>query len=462
MLEQDNLAELSKQELSAIARAQIHLNAEGDRLKINDLKPPFFYFVPTYSDAFKEHFLKYILLSSGRGSAKSFCVTQFLIEQSFLSVNKDSIFIFGREIQGSIEDSCYAMTKSLIQQAQLEDFFKITNNRITNTITGVTFVYMGFRATGGRTAASQINKIKGKFNIKFIFVDEAQDMSEDVINVLFPTVNRKSKINVIKKAWHKDEDTVVDSDTRLLFAMNPQTDSDPIVVKIQAIQHAAMLRKERSRAAIIKLNIFDLPEEFQDAELLEEARSEEGEVYYNHVWLGEPSHKISGYPFSKIKQVQIEGGNVRILGAFLDPSFKGGDFTALSFVGLKDNQLIVWGKVWRQAWYNLIDEVSTEVKKYNPDFFWYEENALFAVPAEKFAEKGLMAQNHLTTGNKENRIYKVAAFTADRMQIVINLCNSEYIQQVVKYNEDAANDDAPDSLASCLIKCGIVPEKVKF
>lgn len=451
----------SKTELSRALRARRAISAEPTAER--DLSPPFFKYVPAYSAAFYDLWLKFILLSSGRGSAKSFNITEFLIDESFNTLHKDTLFVFGREQQVSIEDSSYAMVKDLLQQAQISDLFKVTNNRITNTLTNVTFAFIGLRSTAGKTAAAQINKIKGKFKVRYIFIDEAQDLSEDVINVLFPTVNRSSKVNVVKKDWHAEDADFKDAETRMLFAMNPQTESDPIVAKLEALQHAAMVREEQSRVAILKLNIFDIPAEFQDKQLLEEAASEEGEIYYDHVWLGLPSHKIGGLPFNQVKEITMQGGNVQILGAFLDPSFKGGDYTALSFVGICSQRgLIVWGKVWRMAWYSVIDEIAKEIKYHKPDRFWYEENALFAVPAEKFAEKGIAAIGYLTLGNKENRIYKVAAFTASRMAIVANLCNAEYIRQVKKYSEEAANDDAPDSLASCLIKCGIIPEKVKF
>ena len=209
-------------------------------------------------------------------------------------------------------------------------------------------------------------------------------------------------------------------------------------------------------------NIFDIPAEFQDDQLLAEAEAEKEQIYYDHTWLGKPFHKIGGYPFTSIRQITMDGGDVRILGAFLDPSFKGGDFTALSFIGTSSGRLIGWGKVWRAPWNRVTKQIANELRKTPPDHFWYEDNSLGSVPADKFGDLGFAAIAHCTLGNKENRIYKSAAHVADRLLLVANLCNAEYINQVLKYNDKAENDDAPDSLASCLIKCGIIPEKVKF
>lgn len=142
-------------------------------------------------------------MKGGRGSGKSFGAVCFLIEESFKPQFKDSLFLFIRELQTSIEDSVYALIKSMIDQAHLTEFFTIKERKIINKITGVEFAFIGMRSTGGKTAFSQVNKIKGKFAIKYIFGDEAQDFSEESLDVLFPTANRGSNVAIIEKSWHR-------------------------------------------------------------------------------------------------------------------------------------------------------------------------------------------------------------------------------------------------------------------
>lgn len=411
------------------------------------LEPPFYIIPSIYRKIFGDKAAKYIVLKGGRGSGKTFAAVAYLIEQSFLPKYKDSTFLFLREIQKSIDESVYSVVSDLIKQAGLSDCFKVLKTEIVNTKNGVKFSFAGVRATGGKTAFSQANKLKGKHKVKFIFGDEAQDFTEESLNVLFPTVNRGGKIKLYHPLDEEPEDL---TETRFIFAMNPNFDTDPIIAKVQNLDNSV----------IEHINIFDLPEEFQDPQLIEQAKQEEGQIYYNHVWLGEAHHKISGYPFANVDQLRTNEEMECM--AFLDPSFSGGDFTALTFIGVKDGAPYFWGKVWRRGWNGVIGEIVDELNLYNAGRFWYESNSLGSVPADMFAEYGVEAIPHHSLGNKENRIYKVAAYTAHRVHMVINRCNSEYIENVLKYNEEAANDDAPDSYASACIVAGIVSNKMKF
>jgi predicted phage terminase large subunit-like protein len=425
--------------------------------------PPFYNFVPCYKEAFENRDLKYILFKGGRGSGKSFGDICWLIEESFNPLLKDSLFVFAREVQTSISDSIYANVKSMIEQAQLGDYFDIQKTVMKNKVSGVQFSFMGLRATGGKTAFSQLNKIKGQFNIKYIFVDEAQDLSEDTINVLFPTVNRGSRVAVIKKDWHTPVFDVEESESRFLFAMNPNFEHDPIVVRLQRYIDSALNKGSKVRALILHKNIFDIPVEFQDSQLLEEANEDKGNVEYDHVWKGAPCHLISGYPWAESDEIRLtkEFAEMPCI-AFLDPSFKGRDYTALSFIGEKDGQIYAWGCVWKLAWNTAIDEIVEMINIFKPNKFWYEENSLGSVPEDLFAECGIRARPHHTVGNKHNRIYKVAHYMAFRIKFVRNWCNDQYFKQVVEFTEDAKYDDAPDSLASAIIKAKLVSEKMRY
>lgn len=416
------------------------------------IEPPFYCFVPQYEEILRNYDIKYALFKGGRGSAKSFTAACFLIEESFKSQYKDSLFLFIRELQTSIEDSVYALVKSMIDQAYLSEFFTIKNNKIVNKVTGVEFAFIGMRATGGKTAFSQVNKIKGKFAIKYIFGDEAQDFTQETLDVLFPTANRGSSVAIVPKAWHPKKEEVDTAETRFIFAMNPNFESDPVVSKVSNFG---------DRARIIHVNIFDIPEQFQDPQLLEQAASEKDEIYYDHVWLGAASHKISGYPWIQLEE-DYTNDEIQCV-AFLDPSFKGGDYTALSFVGAKGNQLYCWGMAWRKAWNMCIDDICELMRMYKPAIFEYEDNGgMGAVPEDMFAERGVAATGRTNLGNKEVRIFKVAAFTAHRTKILRNRCNGAYYDGVTKYNLDAEHDDPPDSLASCFVTAGIITDKMKF
>lgn len=415
------------------------------------------YLIPgLYRKLFGDRAAKYIILKGGRGSGKTFAIVCFLIEESFKKEYEKSLFLFLREVQTSIEDSVYAVIVDLINQAQLTQYFDVKNNRIINTLTGVEFAFTGLRSTGGKTAFSQVNKIKGKHKVRYVFMDEAQDASEDSLNVLFPTVNRGGTVKFTPEYQKLIEVLLGEPDvdlteSRFLFAMNPNFDEDPVLAKVKT--HGEQARIEH-------VNIFDLPKEFQDKQLLDQAESEKGEVYYDHVWLGAASHKLSGYPWIQCGEIRTNE-TIQCI-AFIDPSFKGGDYTALSFVGIRGGRLVAWGYCWKKAWKACIDDICDLFDQYKPAEAYYEDNAQGNTPQDLFGDCGYEVSPRTSFGNKENRIYKVAYYVAHRLDLVRNHCNEEWYKQVTKYNEEAPHDDAPDSLASAFVVAGIITDKMKF
>lgn len=444
----------------SIKRAFERYRLKQSRLD-NELDFPLFDFYEDYENPLRDYELKYLRFTSGRGSIKSTTIVSFLIEESFNPRNKDSLFVFGREVQTSVKESVHAMVKAGINAAHVSRFFNITDTRIFNKRNGVEFTFTGLRSTGGKTAFSQVNKIKGKFNIKYIFVDEAQDLTDDTINVLFPTVNRGSVFGVLPKPWHPVEDETELAESRFLFAMNPNFADDPITVKIDGIIADAERRGIKSPAMVIQRNLEDLPAKFQDPQLLQEMEQDRGEVYFDHVWRGAPSHKISGYPWANIVQAKYNGKPKCML-SFIDPSFKGGDYTAIMFFGMVDGRFAAWGHAFKESWQNAMPKIAALIQKYTPSNNWYEDNALGTSPQNMLAEYGIHSLGETTLGNKENRIYKVAYYCVDKVVLISNHSNNAFISQVLRYNEEADNDDAPDSLANGLIKAGLVTEKMKF
>ena len=73
-------------------------------------------------------------------------------------------------------------------------------------------------------------------------IDEAQDMSEETLNVLLPTINRSGKIKVKGKELEKAPEVV------WLFCMNPNLKRDPVVEKIET----------QASKIILHVNIFDI------------------------------------------------------------------------------------------------------------------------------------------------------------------------------------------------------------
>ncbi|MCG9699631.1 phage terminase large subunit [Vibrio natriegens] len=415
---------------------------------------------PIYRNIFGDEAAKYIVLKGGRGSGKTFAIICYMLEQSFEEKYRDSLFLILREVQTSIEDSVHSVVSDLIKQSGLEQYFKITHSKITNTLTNVEFAFTGLRSTGGKTAFSQVNKIKGKHKVRMVFMDEAQDASQDSLDVLFPTVNRSGNVSfesdyktLLILAFGAEE--VDMTEARFFFAMNPNFAEDPVITKVRAFGE---------RSVIEHINIFDLPKRYQDPQLLEQAEKEKGEVTYAHVWLGEPSPKISGYPFADTPVVTAdEGEEPPPCIAFMDPSYKGGDFTALSFMAQVRGYVFAWGFCFPHSWNAAIDQIAEKINSFPVIEFYFEDNGVGTAPQDYFSVRGIDAIPRTTLGNKHDRIFRVGAFlNLMRLRFVENWSNQEWLTQHKKFNKDVDHDDAPDATTNCAVRGGIVSDKIKI
>ncbi len=415
---------------------------------------------PIFRKIFGDEAAKYIVLKGGRGSGKTFAIICYLLEQSFDDKYRDSLFLILREIQNSIEDSVHAVVSDLIKQAGLEPYFKITHSKIVNKLTNVEFAFTGLRSTGGKTSFSQVNKIKGKHKVRMVFMDESQDASQDSLDVLFPTVNRSGNVSftpdyerLLRLAFGAED--VDMTEARFFFAMNPNFAEDPVITKVRAFGE---------RAVIKHINIFDLPKRYQDPQLLAQAEREKGEVTYPHVWLGEPSPKISGYPFADTPVVQAEDGEEPPpCVAFMDPSYKGGDFTSLSFLAQVRGYVFAWGFCFPHSWNAAIDQIAEKIHSFPVMEFYYEDNGVGTAPQDYFAVRGIDAIPRTTLGNKHDRIFRVGAFLKlMRLRFVSNWSNQEWLTHHKKFNKDAEFDDGPDSTTNCAVRGGFVSDKIKI
>lgn len=393
-----------------------------------------------------ERALKYTCFKGGRGSGKTFAAISKLIEESFLKEFRKCVFLVMRELIGNLEDIENTII-DVIDQAGLSDAFTYKRHEITNKLTKCSFKFRGARSSQGKTQMSQINKLKGLHKVRRVLIDEAQDMSEETLNVLLPTVNRSGQIKVRGKELEETPDV------KWIFCMNPNLKRDPVIETIES------QGEEFIDYQVLHVNIFDIEPKFQDKQLLQMAKAAEGQFYYRHVWLGEEFYRISGYPFAWLESIRTNEQFKTV--AFLDPSFAGGDFTALSFAALKDGKLYLWGYCWRESWTRVKHEIIELLREHNCIDFQYESNGLAEAPEEAFAELGVTAEPKYSLGNKHNRIYMGAAFIEQKAYLVQNKSNSEYVKNVLEYSDEAKNDDAPDSLVSNLIHHDLIPEYKK-
>lgn len=214
----------------------------------------------------------------GRGGVKSWSLARLLVIKSFLEENRNSVFLIARETLSSIEDSSYALIKDIISEFELDDAFEITKTTITNLITDVKFRFAGVREYG-------IKRLKSIHDIKYCYIDEAEDLSIGSWLILEPSVRgAKSEIWV---SFNPNQATD--------FSYSMVKPYIPKLVKKKTGTGETMNRcglwyeeyDDEADLYVLKTGFYSSP--FKN-EAIEKSRLQMQKDFpemYNHVWLGE-------------------------------------------------------------------------------------------------------------------------------------------------------------------------------
>ncbi len=163
-------------------------------------------------------------------------------------------------------------------------------------------------------------------------------------------------------------------------------------------------------------------------------------------------------PFDQVKYMEsFPTGDSSV--AFIDPSFEGGDYTALTILKAHMQGVAVVGFVFKRAWNHCLDEMAPLLVKYGVKKLAFETNSLGDMPLDLlrsiFGNIGIVGRKSNT--NKHARI--MAAGTFAHLIHLSKQSHKLYIDHVVKYEYKSKYDDAPDSLASCLEWVGLIRGK---
>ena len=188
----------------------------------------------------------------GRFSLKSHTVARMLLIKARQAKRRISCF---REFQNSIADSSHQLLHELIKQYELIDF-KVTDNSIINTINGSDFIFKGLHLN-----EQSIKSIEG---IDIAWVEEAQTVSKESLEVLTPTIRK--------------------SGSQIVYTYNRFLEDDPV--------HQRLVIEGRPNTIVIHVN-YDVALKYgymPDSVRLE---MEDDRVnrpsLYKHKWLGEPN-----------------------------------------------------------------------------------------------------------------------------------------------------------------------------
>lgn len=132
---------------------------------------------------------RYTLVEGGRGSAKSFHVSVYLLN---LTYEPGEVTLFTRYTMTSAKISIIPEFVEKIDLLGLNDVFEIANNQIVNKYTGSRIIFSGIKTSSGNQTA----KLKSIAGLSCWVVDEAEEMpSKEEFDKIDDSIRKKGTSN---------------------------------------------------------------------------------------------------------------------------------------------------------------------------------------------------------------------------------------------------------------------------
>lgn len=204
-------------------------------------------FLPQFKPLFGV--FRYIVLLSGRGSAKSTHIAIYLI---WVASRSKVLVLCLREFMVSIADSSKAQLEYVIKQSGTESSWYITKTEIRHLVTGSRFVFKGI--------AHNTASIKSFAKADIAWVEECENITSESLEILIPTIREEG--------------------SRLIFSGNVKD-------RMQAVAQKFVENDPPESTVIISNSYLDNP--LISKTLLKEAEHMKASNYalYRHIWLGE-------------------------------------------------------------------------------------------------------------------------------------------------------------------------------
>ena len=114
------------------------------------------------------------------GSGKSWGVAQLLVE---IAVRTKVRVFCGRELQNSMSDSVIKLIADTIEDLGYLEEFEVQRNAIYCLKTGSEFMFYGIK--------NNPNKIKSLEGIDLVWIEEAENVSNESWDILIPTIRKE-------------------------------------------------------------------------------------------------------------------------------------------------------------------------------------------------------------------------------------------------------------------------------
>lgn len=193
---------------------------------------------------------RYIALTGGRSSGKSWVVAHYLLEK-LIYQRKDCLCC--REHQNSIQESNYKLFVNIIRKYNLP--YDVQSTKIISKITGSRLVFVGLSDV---TA----DNIKSFEDFDLVWIEEAQKISKKSWEILNPTIRKEN--------------------AQIYITMNPEVDH----IKHPIMSELLTLFKDETLH--IHANYYDNPFCSKDIIKIAELTKVHKPDEYKHVWLGIP------------------------------------------------------------------------------------------------------------------------------------------------------------------------------
>lgn len=140
----------------------------------------------------------------------------------------------------------------------------------------------------------------------------------------------------------------------------------------------------------------------------------------------------------------VEQGDVHI-----DAAYGGEDYTALTVFKKRDGKYYLYGKLWHKHVDDCIPEVQKIREQFNAGRIFCEDNGDKGYLAKDLRKRG---ERVVTYHENTNKYIKITSYLKNVWKDVIFVTgtDTDYVNQICDYNENAEHDDAPDSAASAV------------
>lgn len=135
----------------------------------------------------------------------------------------------------------------------------------------------------------------------------------------------------------------------------------------------------------------------------------------------------------------------------IDAAYGGEDYTAFTICRKYNGKYYVYGRCWRKHVDDVQDEIIALRKEFNAGRISCENNGDKGYLGKALRAKGERVNVY---HEKMNKYIKITSYLKAEWNNVVFVAGTdeEYINMICDYNENAQNDDCPDSLASLIRK----------